>query len=173
MNYFVLLVLFILLCLIFTNTVKNINNNILGKIIILAVILLITCGNLVYGFIAATFYIFTINHNYESFDNKNTTSKEFREKNCKNGKPVDENGEIINSEEIGSVEFPNIKFFNNNCNPCDESCEFEITSNDQLHNENSLRPLESNSIPVTKNSNDDIEVSAVLTVNNTKKKFSN
>lgn len=65
------------------------------------------------------------------------TNADFVKKFCKDGK-VDE-----------SMKPPTLKYTGDKCNPCDDSCEFEITSaNEQMTVDEALRPKESNSIPV-------------------------
>ena len=83
----------------------------------------------------------------ESSDNEESSDDEdesfnkgdFVEKYCKNGK-VDK-----------STNPPTLKYIDGKCNPCDTSCEFEITNaKEQMSVDEALRPKESNSIPVEK-----------------------
>ena len=68
---------------------------------------------------------------------KDNNTSDFVKKYCKNGK-VDE-----------SLNPPKLKFKKEKCNPCDEGCEFEITSaKEQITVDEALRPKDSKSIPV-------------------------
>lgn len=74
--------------------------------------------------------------NNQDKENKNTTV-DFVKKYCKNGK-IDE-----------SLNPPTLKYKKEKCNPCDESCDFEVThSKEQMSVDEALRPKESNTIPV-------------------------
>jgi hypothetical protein len=70
-------------------------------------------------------------------DNNEKTTVDFVKKYCKNGK-IDE-----------SLNPPTLKYKKEKCNPCDESCDFEVThSKEQMSVDEALRPKESNTIPV-------------------------
>ena len=67
------------------------------------------------------------------------SKKEFVVKYCRDGK--------LDS----SLNPPSLKYKKEKCNPCDDSCDFEITSaSEQLTIDEAMRPKESNSIPVSK-----------------------
>ena len=114
----------------------------MGKIVFLAA----TIGGGIYslyaGLLIALIYI-VLKKDFmlvEGMENKAPKSKEntdFVKKYCKDGK-VDQ-----------SMNPPTLKYKNQKCNPCDDDCDFEITSaQEQLTVDEALRPKESNSIPV-------------------------
>lgn len=68
---------------------------------------------------------------------------DFRKKNCLNGKLM-KDGKDVSLDDIATT-FPDIKFANNACNPCDEDCEFEIVSaEERITVEENLTPKDSN-----------------------------
>ena len=68
---------------------------------------------------------------------------DFRKKNCLNGKLM-KDGKDVSLDDIATT-FPDIKFANNACNPCDEDCEFEIVSSEErITVEENLTPKDSN-----------------------------
>lgn len=68
---------------------------------------------------------------------------DFRKKNCLNGKLM-KDGKYVSLDDIATT-FPDIKFANNACNPCDEDCEFEIVSaEERITVEENLTPKDSN-----------------------------
>ena len=74
----------------------------------------------------------------------------FRKKNCKDGMLIDSDGNKINMKDI-KKHFPDISFTGEKCNPCDSSCEFQITSSkERIMNEENMRPKPSNELPVNK-----------------------
>jgi hypothetical protein len=81
---------------------------------------------------------------------KDSNVQNFKQKNCVNGKLMKDNKEITPQQVKES--FPNIKFTGDTCNPCDEDCQFEIISGEeQMTNEENLRPTDSNQINVDRN----------------------
>ena len=79
-------------------------------------------------------------------DNNSSISM-FKKNNCKNGILM-KNGKMVTSELI-KESFPNVKFTKEQCNPCDDDCEFEIVSSvEQITNEENLRSQDSNTQPV-------------------------
>lgn len=80
--------------------------------------------------------------------------KEMRTKHCKTNKDkmifVDGKGNEMSLEEV-QQKYPSIKFNNDLCNPCDESCSFQITGTlEQLSVQDTLRPKNSKEIAVKK-----------------------
>jgi lipopolysaccharide export LptBFGC system permease protein LptF len=79
--------------------------------------------------------------------NNNSSISMFKKNNCKNGILM-KNGKRVTSDLI-KESFPNLKFTKEQCNPCDDDCEFEIVSSvEQITNEENLRPHDSNTQPV-------------------------
>ena len=77
----------------------------------------------------------------------NELVSKFKTDHCKSGKLM-LNGNEITSDLI-NTHFPDLKFKGDECNPCDDDCQFEIVStNEQLTNEENLRAKDSNSEPI-------------------------
>ena len=60
---------------------------------------------------------------------------------------------MLNGKQITALtieeSFPNLKFKNDMCNPCDKDCQFEIiSSNERITVEENIKPVDSNSEPV-------------------------
>lgn len=80
-----------------------------------------------------------VNSHSKVVDGVDMSKTEFVTKYCKEGK-LD-----------ASLNPPVLKYKNQKCNPCDEGCDFEVTSaHEQLTIDEAMRPKESNSIPVSK-----------------------
>ena len=117
-----------------------------GKILFLAVTIGTSFYSLHAGVLVALIYIvlrkdFMLTEgmsNEEKQKQETTLEKaEFVKKYCKEGK-IDP-----------SLKPPTLKYNNQKCNPCDDDCDFEVTSaKEQLTVDEALRPKESNSIPV-------------------------
>lgn len=75
---------------------------------------------------------------HEETDHSDLEAKgDFVKKYCKDGK--------LDS----STNPPTLKYKDGKCNPCDEDCEFEVTSSkERMTIDEALRPKESNTIPV-------------------------
>ena len=89
-------------------------------------------------------------------ENKSTSSKEDELKtsflkHCKDGKLYDDKNNLVDLNDISSV-FPNLKFTGDKCNPCNVNCGFTIsTSSDRIASEESMRPIDSTTLPDQKN----------------------
>ena len=124
---------------------RHYTNTTMGKMLFLAVTIGLSFYSLSAGVLVAIIYI-VIRKDFmltEGMENEkdhvspNTNKADFVKKYCKEGK-VDQ-----------SLNPPTLKYNKQKCNPCDEDCEFEITSaKEQLTVDEALRPQESNSIPV-------------------------
>lgn len=89
------------------------------------------------------------NENQDSSKHSNEVQS-FKTKHCVNGNLMKDNKQITPQQVKES--FPNIKFTGDTCNPCDEDCQFEIISGEeQMTNEENLRPTDSNQINVDRN----------------------
>ena len=114
----------------------------LGKIVFLAATIGGGFYSLYAGLLIALIYIvlkkdFMLVEGMENNESNSSANADFVKKYCKDGK-VDQ-----------SLNPPTLKYSNKKCNPCDDDCEFEITSSqEQLTVDEALRPKESNSIPV-------------------------
>lgn len=78
------------------------------------------------------------------------TANKFKKMYCKDNKLRNEKGDIVEQKDISSV-FKNIVFNKGECNPCDETCSFNITDTEErMNTEENLRPSDSNSLPIVK-----------------------
>lgn len=110
----------------------------IGKLLFLAATIAAGYKSLIAGMLVAIIYII-IRKDYMLIENMDNISNktDFIKKHCEGGKLKDTSSP------------PPITFLNDKCNPCDNSCEFEITdSSEQLTVDEALRPKESNTIPV-------------------------
>ena len=133
-------------------------SNFLGKIMFLVVIIIATCYHSLFGILLVLLYIIFNSNTIETFESKKDqkSSKDsissFKEKHCKNGE-LTKDGETYKTPDSIKKAFPNLKFTNEHCNPCDDSCEFEIISSDSmLNNEQNLRPTNSNEVVIDRKS---------------------
>lgn len=111
-----------------------------GKIVFLAATIGAGFYSLTAGVLLALIYM-TLRKDFmlvESMENKDDSkTTDFVKKYCKDGK-LD-----------ASKNPPTLKYKNKKCNPCDETCDFEVTTaQEQMTVDEALRPKESNSIPV-------------------------
>lgn len=120
-------------------------NSLLGKIVIIIIIIQLTIHRPYLGVLLVILYVFLSQSPsppkyYELMTNMDTNN--FRNKYCKNNKLMKE-GNVISNEQISET-FPNLYFKNNKCNPCDDNCEFNITtSSERLTTEDNIRPTSS------------------------------
>lgn len=78
------------------------------------------------------------------------TSDKFKKMYCKDNKLRNDKGDIVDQKDISSV-FKTIAFNKGECNPCEETCSFNITdTNERMNTEENLRPADSNSLPIVK-----------------------
>lgn len=124
---------------------KHYTSTTVGKLIFLAATIASGYHSLYAGLLVAAIYIILRNdysliekmENKEDKKEDNDSRTDFVKKHCKDG--------ALDS----SADVSLIKYKNKKCNPCDDSCDFEITSaKEQLTVDEALRPKESNSIPV-------------------------
>jgi len=75
----------------------------------------------------------------------------WRRDNCSQDNMPVFNNKIVPLGDLNKV-FKNISFLNDPCNPCDENCKFKVTSSDdKLTTQESIRPISSNILPLSKN----------------------
>lgn len=78
------------------------------------------------------------------------TTNKFKKMYCKDNKLRNGKGDIVEQKDISSV-FKTLVFKNGDCNPCEETCSFDITDTEErMHTEENLRPADSNSLPIVK-----------------------
>lgn len=160
---------YILLFVVLIVNLYGLHLTILGKLInLMCVLYLILNDNLTFGLIAFLIILLLNNGNVENFETNNPkdqsvpiidepktkvelndTIASFKSQHCKDGKLVDKDGNEINITDLSSA-FPNIKFNieNENCNPCEDNCNFKITSDvERITTEEKLRPVSSTMVP--------------------------
>ena len=138
-------------------------NHFLGKLIAIVLIIIAAHFHILAGVLVLLFIVSMNHYVIEGMEN-NDSSKEqqpesskesteespnslFKKDHCKNGILTKDDKEITNN--LIQESFPNVKFSNKICNPCDDDCTFEIvSSSEQMTNEENLRPQDSNEHPV-------------------------
>ena len=94
----------------------------LGKLISLLVLVIIASKNTFLGIIGVALIIKNNTLNMEPMtSNKNWKKKK---KYCKNG-TLEKNGKTVSIDNL-KKSFPNIEFENETCDPCSDTCDFQI-----------------------------------------------
>ena len=147
------------------NALMSFYNNVLGKVVIVSAIVLLTHRSTEAGLLGVLFVVAISQTLCEGMANgKAKASKEdkedtkedtkedakedpkekFKKDHCFDGElKQDKDGKAISSDFKDA--FPNLKFTDKECNPCDTKCEFEITTADeQIVVEENLRSKPSN-----------------------------
>ena len=141
------------------NAFSSFYNNVLGKLVLIAAVILLTHHSTEAGLLGVLFIVAITQSVYEGMGNKSSdddsdddsdsdsddeskdTKADFVKHNCKDGKLMKDGKAVTDIKTV----FPNLKFSGDDCNPCDESCNFEITaSNERLTAEENVRPKNSN-----------------------------
>ena len=143
MNYLVEILVGILLILLVLGQplrLRLFTHSMSGRIVFLAAAIGASFVSLYAGVLVALIYM-TLHKDFmlvESMTNHDDNStKDFVKKYCKDGS-VDT-----------KLNPPKVTFKGKKCNPCDDDCEFEVTSSkERMTVDEALRPKESNSIPV-------------------------
>jgi len=136
-------------------------NSILGRLLVLSLIIAATFKKTEYGILGAIVYVMLDKSIMEGMSNNNTKHSDesknknidtndaiasFKKKHCKNGELIDNDGKTIDIKDL-AANFPEISFNlenNNTCNPCDEKCNFKLTSgNERISVEEKMRPVDS------------------------------
>jgi hypothetical protein len=173
-----LIVLVVITFLLYTRplVLLNFSNSFVGKAILLFLVVSAALHSTVSGLLLALVLVMLTEYRYEGFEGKDSDDTEadsddteadsssamndFRKKNCKakDGSDekifVDANGNEMNLDEI-KKKYPNLKFENGDCNPCSADCSFSISEGEeQITTDESLRPKDSNEIPVSRPNTD-------------------
>ena len=173
-----LIVLVVITFLLYTRplVLVNFSNSFVGKAILLFLVVSAALHSTVSGLLLALVLVMLTEYRYEGFEGKDSDDTEadsddteadsssamndFRKKNCKakDGSDeeifVDANGNEMNLDEI-KKKYPNLKFENGDCNPCSADCSFSISEGEeQITTDESMRPKDSNEIPVSRPSTD-------------------
>jgi hypothetical protein len=151
--------------------------SVLGKIMFIALIIIATHYHVLAGILVVLLVISMSKYVIEGMENNTDSSKEsadsteskdskdskdlkeskefieetpvslFKKNNCKNGILM-KDGKEVTADSL-KVNFPNVKFDGDSCNPCGDDCKFQIVSSaERVTNEENLRPQESNAQPV-------------------------
>ena len=139
-------------------------NSLLAKIVFLLVAIWVSQYNILFSVLVFLIYLYLDQSSIESMTNTSSIENEllsetskvstdqnanFIKNNCKNGNLMSSNN-IVTPSEV-SKSFPNIKFTNDECNPCDTDCNFEIiTTEERVTTEENLKSMDSNSLPVNR-----------------------
>lgn len=140
-------------------------NSLLAKIVFLLVAIWVSQYNILFSVLVFLIYLHLDQSyieymtNNASIDNDVLTetskvstdqeNKEFIKTTCKNGNLMKSNN-IVTPSEV-SKSYPDIKFTNDECNPCDTDCKFEIiTTEERVTTEENLKSIDSNSLPVNR-----------------------
>ena len=160
-NYIDVTTLFIVAFLLLTrpNVLVNFSNTFFGKLILISVLVVTTLHSTLSGIFIGLLIVMLSENVYEGMENQKNSEeqnseqsvKEFRDKHCSERQTfVDSKGNELSLEEI-KQKYPSIKFDNDTCNPCDNSCNFQITdSSEQLNVQHTLRAKNSKEINVKK-----------------------
>jgi hypothetical protein len=169
-NYTDLTILLIISFLLITrpNILVNFSNTFIGKLLLIIILVVTTLHSTISGIFVAILIVVLSETLYEGMENKEEENKkeqtldeekeqfdkitDMRTKHCKTDKDkvifVDSKGNELSLEEV-QQKYPSIKFNNDLCNPCDESCSFQITGAlEQLTVQDTLRPKNSKEIAV-------------------------
>ena len=116
----------------------------LGKLISLVLLVIIASRSTILGIVGVALIIRKHGMSTENMTNSESETEkaarkaDFKKKNCKKNQLV-KDGKDINMEDLASA-FPNIEFSGEKCNPCDNSCEFQLQSGgDKISDEEKLR----------------------------------
>lgn len=139
-------------------------NSLLAKIVFLLLAIWVSQYNILFSILVFLIYLYLDQSCIESMisydsDNEVLTetskvstdqeNKKFIKTTCKNGNLMKSN-KIVTPSEV-SKSYPDIKFTNDECNPCDADCNFEIiTTEERVTTEENLKPIDSNSLPVNR-----------------------
>ena len=157
----IIVLFFLITFLIYTmpDVLVGFSKSLHGKLILIILTIIMTYYNITGGILMAMLIIFleefNYEHNnnpiiYEGFEGETISNIGFRSNHCKSKSLVDEDGDKVNEEDIGTV-FPEIKFKSTKCNPCDDSCAFSISDGkEQMQTAELLKPKDSKKINVVK-----------------------
>lgn len=134
-------IIIITILVLYPENASHFANTILGKMIAIVLIIFYSLCRIEYGVIICILIIayYRNMHYEEGFQN----AKElFREQNCKNGILTNKNLPV--KTEMAQQIFPELNFKKNQCNPCDNSCDFSILEEKMKNEESLTAPKNSN-----------------------------
>jgi len=99
---------------------------ILGKLIALSLIVFYTLIDRIYGAVVCGIIILYYHQFYvEGLETlTDTLRSQFKTQNCKNGKLVYKNMDV--KTDMAAHVFPEIQYKTNSCNPCEDTCQYDI-----------------------------------------------
>ena len=143
--YCILIALLIYLILAQPRDLREFSVTPLGKLIFILIILAFVMNYKLLSLLTLVLFISLNHNNIETF----TNNDEFTKAHCKNNMLV-KDGKSVSFENINK-EFPNLKFSQNKCNPCDANCKFSITtSKEQMTKQDAITPKNSKEVFVSK-----------------------
>ena len=154
----------IIIAIVFTilvfqpNILKNFSNNLVGRIIFVAIITGVTLYKTYLGLLLVLILV-TLNQvqNIEGFtDNTESDTKAFRENHCKKNKTGGFLSTKKDDDKDWQTMFPNVKFSDDKgCDPCDSTCKFKTsTTTEQLQTEENIKPKSSHQFRTKKTQSD-------------------
>ena len=110
----------------YSNKMEEWSVTILGKLFALSIIVFYTLLDKIYGLAVCVLCIFYYHRFYvEGLENlTDTLRSQFKSQHCEKGKLIHKNMEV--KPEMVSHVFPEIQYKGYPCNPCDDSCEYNI-----------------------------------------------
>ena len=153
--YFTLVLILVSLIIVQPYSLKESSITPLGKLLFILTIVFFTMSYKLLSFLTLILFIIINQPSREGMSNKQVDSNEsrtqFRKSNCKN-KILTKNGKPVTKKNV-EQKFPNMKFENGVCNPCNVDCKFTITtSNEQMTQEDAVTPKNSKDSFVIKES---------------------
>ena len=146
-EYVIIAIVFSIL-LLEPNILKSFSNTIYGRILFVLAIAGATLYKTYLGLLLVLVLV-TLNqvNTIEGVTNKNVD--DFRKTNCK-GNKLYKDKDLVSISQVAKM-FPNVKFADSPCNPCDSSCNFSIsTTTEQLTVEEELKPRSSDQFRTSK-----------------------
>jgi hypothetical protein len=153
--YFALVLILVSLITIQPSCLKEFSITPLGKLLFILTIVFFTMSHKLIAFLTLILFIMLNQSSREGMSNKHIDTdknrNQFRKTHC-TGKVVTKNGKPVTKKNV-EKEFPNMKFENDVCNPCNVDCKFTITtSNEQMTQEDAVTPKNSKDSFVIKES---------------------
>jgi hypothetical protein len=134
-------IILITIIVLYTDKIQQFTNTILGKVSAIVVISCLTyfidIRYSIFAIIVILYYLSLDNH--EGFNN---AKQLFREQNCKNGLLTHKNQPV--KTEMAQHVFPELNFKGKSCDPCSQTCDFDILEEKLKNEELLIAPKNSN-----------------------------
>jgi hypothetical protein len=169
-------IVLVFLFAVYPTFMKELSVSFLGRLFAIIIIIFYTSIDKIYGLFACSIIIlyYQVNSiegmdsycdsNIENDPNKknycrvegmetltDSLRNQFEKQYCSNGKLTYKNSDV--KTEMAMHVFPEINYTNNVCNPCDKTCQYSIIEEKMKHEENIVKPKNSNDWFWTKWSN--------------------